>query len=180
MNTTETTVMHPFELAGLGQAPFRYVGIQDQNISYGMATGKINGIEISTKPGGTCAYCGTGIVNLFNIESADGNRFHVGCECVRKTGDTVLIRQVDDDKRKMESARRKEKKEANLSARLEELRTWFRANRHLVAQIPHPNLFRAGEGETYLNYLDWIEENTTTNGKISAYFRAQEFLKNSN
>jgi hypothetical protein len=87
--TTANTNLHPFERAGLGKAPFRFVGIESQDLAYGQVC--LNreefdrtGILLSTKPGGTCAYCGASILVMFNVESSDGQRFHVGCDCVEK------------------------------------------------------------------------------------------------
>ena len=77
---TETTSIHPFEAAGLGKAPFRYVGtaVQEIGVDGRRVLGHVGGATVTTKPGGTCAYCGTYIVNMFDIESADGNRFTAG------------------------------------------------------------------------------------------------------
>lgn len=86
---TANTTLHPFEHAGLGKAPFRFVGIEKQDLAYGQVC--LNreeftrtGILLSTKPGGTCAYCGESILNMYRVRSADGHEFHVGCECVEK------------------------------------------------------------------------------------------------
>ncbi len=76
---------HPFEKAGLGKAPFRYIGAVFQEKMYGQAVvGNAGGIPITTQPGGSCAYCGAYIINMFNIESSDGKVFHVGSDCVMK------------------------------------------------------------------------------------------------
>ena len=85
--TTETT--HPFTRAGLGQAPFRFVGVEVQDLCYGQAIlnrdeYERTGIALTTAPGGSCAYCGTYIVNMFRVESADGHKFHVGSDCIAK------------------------------------------------------------------------------------------------
>jgi len=86
---TAKTIIHPFEARGLGQAPFRFVGMVEQDLCYGEAIlnreeYQRTGIALTTKPGGSCAYCGTYIVNMYRVRSADGREFHVGCECVEK------------------------------------------------------------------------------------------------
>src|SRR6478609_8400377 len=96
---TAATTVHPFEARGLGQAPFRFVGMGQQDRCYGevilnRAEYERTGISLTTKPGGTCAYCGQGITNLYNIRSADGKTFHVGCDCVALTGDAKLMTVV--------------------------------------------------------------------------------------
>lgn len=68
--------MHPFQKSGLGQAPFKCIGVQE-NV-FVMPDG-------STKGGGSCDYCGTGIRWEFLIASDDGRGFKVGCDCVEKT-----------------------------------------------------------------------------------------------
>jgi hypothetical protein len=75
-----TTSTHPFEKAGLGRAPFCCVGCRE------------NWFEMpgfGRKPGGSCNYCGTGILYEYVIKSADGKSFVVGCDCVEKTGQQV-------------------------------------------------------------------------------------------
>jgi len=74
---------HVFEVAGLGKAPFKYIGFKQ--MTYSPAPGIF-------QPGTACAYCATGINNVFIIESSDGKRFHVGCDCLMKTGDNGLIK----------------------------------------------------------------------------------------
>jgi hypothetical protein len=68
--------VHPFERAGLGKAPFRYLSSYRDNLT-------------------CCDYCGTAIVNVFIVGSADGQRFKVGCECIRKVDDGGLAGDVE-------------------------------------------------------------------------------------
>lgn len=77
--------MHVFERAGLGNAPFKVVG------SYEMKWQACPGAPI--QPGGSCDYCGQGIMYAVAIRSADGQKFKVGSDCVHKTGDAGLIKQ---------------------------------------------------------------------------------------
>lgn len=72
---TEQVTLHPFEIAGLGLAPFRFVSI-NKNI-YSACVGH-------SQPGGTCAFCGQGILYECVIRSHDGKVFTVGQDCVRK------------------------------------------------------------------------------------------------
>lgn len=75
---------HVFEIAGLGKAPFKLVYVED--VYFQEIRMAIHGI-----PRGSCDYCSTAITTLFYIDSADGKRFHVGCECVKKISDRGLI-----------------------------------------------------------------------------------------
>lgn len=67
--------IHPFEKAGLGKAPFRCVGCRE---NWFVMPG------FGQKPGGTCDYCGTGILYEYVIKSSDGAEFVVGSDCVMK------------------------------------------------------------------------------------------------
>ncbi len=93
---TEQDNRHPFERQGLGKAPFAYIGQVHQDMMYGEVvlnreTATASSGYITTKPGGTCAYCGTYILNMFNVGSSDGQIFHVGSDCIMKVG-----QQADD------------------------------------------------------------------------------------
>lgn len=74
---------HAFEIAGLGLAPFRFVGASENVITYPDGT---------QKAGGSCDYCGTGIRLECRIISADGKSAVVGCNCISKVGDSGLLK----------------------------------------------------------------------------------------
>jgi hypothetical protein len=78
---TETTtikeraaMIHKFEKAGHGVAPYSYEGCTEQVITYPDGT---------QQPAGTCDYCGNGIRYKYFVKSADGVRFGVGSDCIR-------------------------------------------------------------------------------------------------
>lgn len=148
--------IHCFEKAGLGKAPFRYVGVQFQDMRYGERVVNVGGVECTTHAGGTCEYCGHYIVNMFVIESADGNRFHVGCDCLAKVGEKGLKRQADRDIR--EAARKRlaasnEERVANAIKRLPQVAD-------ILAGKPHPNEYHASQGKTLLDWCNWVIQNT--------------------
>ena len=66
-------MMHKFEAAGLGKAPFECIEV------------KRNGS--AEEPGGWCAFCGAEIVWEFLIASSDGMAFTVGSHCVKNDSD---------------------------------------------------------------------------------------------
>ncbi len=82
---------HPFERAGLGQAPFRVVRFEVRKYQ------ACQGAPI--QPGTSCDFCLTSISNVFWISGVDGNEFKVGCDCVLKTEDRNLSKEVKDLKR---------------------------------------------------------------------------------
>ena len=155
--TTET--IHVFEQRGLGKAPFKFIGMEHQEIRYGeRVLGTIGGVTFTTKPGGTCDNCGMYIVNMFNIESADGKRFHVGCDCVLKTGDAGLKKVVDRLTREINSAKRRLKKlhKEDLDKALVE--KMLPLHSEALAAKPHPHEGLAAQGKTLLDYITWNTE----------------------
>jgi hypothetical protein len=81
-----TPPVHRFEAAGLGKAPFEVESFQI--CKYQACQGA------PIQPGASCDFCGTGIMLVYVIRSADNRRFKVGCDCVEKTGDAGLINAV--------------------------------------------------------------------------------------
>lgn len=67
------------------------------------------------QPGASCDHCGTAIMNVYTIRAADGYTFKVGCDCVAKTGDAGLIREV----KAAQAERRAEMRAARALAREE-------------------------------------------------------------
>jgi hypothetical protein len=165
------TGMHPFERSGLGLAPFRYVGMVAQDIEYGRRrlNSRDEAISITTAPGGTCDHCGTYIVDMFRIRSADGREFKVGCDCLMKvsavatvggnvklTADMVKLRRQKAEAKKAREADRI----AAAVARLEEARPGLLA-------IPHPQSYRAARGETMADHVDWMMANAGHTGRLA-------------
>jgi hypothetical protein len=161
-------MVHAFEQAGLGKAPFKYAGEQHQEISYGeRVIGSAGGIPLTTKPGGTCAYCGQYIVVMHNIQSADGQRFHVGSDCVRKTGDAGLIRRAETTVKQRNKQQRAAKKAAQFQADRE---LCERADLSQLANRPHPNEYYAKEGRTLADWAEWCRVSKVW-GKLAAVLR---------
>lgn len=102
---------HPFELAGLGRAPFRCVGvyqIPSQALAAQNPDAYNNALRMMPRGYGcgTCNFCGQAIMNCYLINSADGRKFAVGCDCVEKTADGPLITKVEAERRRIERERR--------------------------------------------------------------------------
>lgn len=161
MMTEQTTLetLHVFEKAGLGRAPFRFVGFTVEK--YQANPGDPN---CPIQPGTSCDYCGQGIMNVCHIKSADGKRFKVGCDCVHKTGDAGLRKVVDATVRKHERDVRHLREAAKIK-----LVTDFLAdqtNRDALTQQPHPMEWAANQGKTMLDYAVWMLRNSGATGKI--------------
>lgn len=112
MTTTNEIKLHVFEKAGLGKAPFRCVGFFKS--VFQAIPGDAN---CPIQPGSSCDFCGNAIMNVFQIKSADGNVFKVGCDCVARAGDAGLKRVVNAKKaeheKELRTARSLKKIEAN-------------------------------------------------------------------
>ena len=159
---------HVFEQAGLGRAPFRFVGME-HTAAEANADGMVKytdaaGIEMWTKPGGTCAYCGNYIVNFCWIEDADGKRFKVGSECVNKTGDKGVVNEV---KRAVNKARTKARR-AREATRIAECKAALETDtvRAALSGEPHPLAWRAERGDTLADWADWMLANAGNAGKL--------------
>jgi len=101
MNTTTKPrdLIHVFEAAGLGIAPFTFAGEVD------------NG-KVTT----TCDYCGTGIRYEEIIRDSKGKTFKVGCECVRKTADHHMISLMAEAEKSRKARQKAEAEAAKLQA----------------------------------------------------------------
>jgi len=132
---------HPFEKAGLGKAPFSCTGVSENVWDNGDGT---------TKAGGVCDYCGTGIRWEFWIKGsiANAKQFKVGCDCVAKTGWGIErfeeVRAAHTRARRQAGvAKRREVRQAQIAAeraqrdaqRLESTQAWRDDNSAVVARL---------------------------------------------
>ena len=164
MTTEETTTkIHPWQRAGLGIAPFRYVGYELS--VYQAVPGDPN---CPLQPGTSCDYCGQGIMHVCRIEDADGKRFKVGCDCVKKAfADTNkrLVKTVESAVKAAKKAQQIEREEVRIEAAKATLES-DEALREELASEPHPSAWRAIKGDTRLDYFTWIFENGGHSGKL--------------
>jgi len=153
--------IHPFEKAGLGLAPFAFIGYSRE--TYQACVGA------PIQPGASCDYCGTGITDVFAVQSADGKRSKVGCECIRKVaskGEKILT-EVEQEVRRIQRERRHARERAKIDAGL----ALLEQNRERLAQMPHPAEWAAEQGKTMIDYADWYLKNAGNKGKIEMFAR---------
>ena len=156
MTTTTATKFHKFEKAGLGAAPYRYLGftVETYQACHGAP------IQVGT----SCDYCGTGIKDTFHFRSADGKSFKVGSTCVGKAGDKGM---VDIVKREVNRLKR-ERKHKRDAARIAKCRETY-ARDDVVASlfaVPHPLKWRAKQGDTLRDWAEWMLKHSGTAGRI--------------
>lgn len=135
MSAQQINQTHVFENAGMGKAPFKLVGfyaIPSKSLAEHNPTAYNNMLAAMPKGVGcgTCVYCGTALINNFIIESSDGKKSAVGCDCVAKTGDqgltdTIKLKKLELAREKRALARQAkwQAQEDKRQAELEEERT---------------------------------------------------------
>lgn len=136
-NATART--HKFEAAGLGRAPYRFVGQYESKFQ------ACPGAPV--QPGTSCDYCSTGIMQVYKVRSADGREFKVGCDCIRKVDDAGLVKIVADHERKA----RRAKADAKAKAVSAELAVVLEAVTPKLQAMPHPFPAYAAQGRTMLD-----------------------------
>lgn len=156
-------VTHPFEKAGFGRPPFRYVGHTESVV--------IDYPGASPRPGSSCDYCGAAIRDVFFVESADGKKFKVGCDCVKKTERrdnvadrkfTTAIEKIVKAKRNAAARERNARKgEAATTALIAILGN--AAHRETLAAMPHPY----GREGGYLASCEWLLDHAGTTGRVA-------------
>ena len=163
--TTDT--IHCFTTAGLGRAPFTYVGCyEDRGPHVTILEGGIRReVGAPGQPMGTCAFCGRGIAICCTIESADGKRSTIGSECIKKYGDAGLQTRVNRARKDFDRAR----KEATAWKSREALAVLIANNAALLASHPHPYI----GGKTWLDYATWCCDHVGNNTIHDVLRRAQ-------
>lgn len=155
--------MHAFQRAGLGLAPFRFVGASDNVITYP---------DGHQQAGGSCDYCGTGIRTECWVLSSDGRKFKVGCNCIEKVGDKGLLKAY---KSSPEFRAKQRKLAAEKSARiLESLNSLIAAHSVRLSQIPHPLDYTdrtTGKPLTALDWAMWMRDHCGVSGRAAVFHR---------
>lgn len=164
---------HVFEKAGLGKAPYRYLGITTTSDRAALnAEAKANGEMYTTNYCTCCDYCYTAINDAYRLESADGKRFKVGCECIKKAGDKGLEKQIDKDRKRVA----REKRHAREAKQLAEAEAWCRENSKRLSEIPSTNEHGRKRDESLLDQLRWYWKHAGTSGKLRMYRHAKSLL----
>lgn len=151
--------MHVFERAGLGLAPFRVIGFSQETYQAHP--------DAPVQPGAACAYCGTAIVQVCRVKSADGRVFKVGCNCVDKTGDRGIIQAY-----KKSPAYRKMQRDARHRLAAQKVAAaWALLEdptvREKLSALPHPYSWVKVEGDgpaTLLDHVIWNLERAGDSG----------------
>ena len=150
-----TALEHPFQRAGLGVTPFRFVGCEERRGPILVSTD--GGVEhwagAPGQPMGTCAYCGQGIAICCTVQDGEGRRFIVGSDCIRKVSGGPLKRATDRALTDLRHA----KEDARIAAGLAWAQSeWDRLSEMFV------------DGRSLASRLDWFIKNAGRAGKLRA------------
>jgi len=152
-------------VAGLGLAPFRFVGATENVITYPDGT---------QKPGGTCDYCGTGIRTECVIVSADGKRSKVGCNCISKVGDAGLLRAFKSSPEFRAKQRELAfRKSAIVFSTLQKI---IAEKASTLSSMPHPHGFvnrETGDPLSFLDWVNWMADRCGAKGRASLLKRIE-------
>lgn len=166
--------LHPFETAGLGEAPFKYL-----RMTYNVGPIRLdNGITVGApgQPMGTCDYCGQGIAHECRIASADGKEFVVGIDCVNKLfldsnatpaelARDPVYREYKRDKARLEAAKR----HARQDAKIADGKLWAVEHRAELESLPDRERAKYGTEETLWDKYEWYMKNAGRAGKLRIF-----------
>lgn len=155
---------HRFEIAGLGKAPFRFIGVSQNRITYP---------DGSSKAGGTCDYCGNGLEYECIIVSSDGRQSKVGSSCIEKVGGKGLLKAYKNSpevraKRRESRARVARENLMSVTIRLKQL---MDEKKTIMLNTKHPYGFTdrsTGRPMTFMDWAQWIQENGGIASKCDA------------
>lgn len=167
--TTMTSILqsepprHPFDRAGLGKPPYKFLGYEHKTFQACP--------DAPVQVGGSCMYCGQGICNFFHVQSADGKKFHVGPDCIKKVSkaakDFPSQRELDVAVRDHERALR-HAREKKAIAEGRELLARPGVSEKLAA-LPHPYKWQAEKGLTMADFVDWMLGHAGDSGRIRMF-----------
>jgi hypothetical protein len=171
--------LHIFEEAGLGHAPYKFMGLYSlpspliAETNPDMYNLMLEEIPHTTLGGaGTCSYCGMPIMNLYIIQSLDKETFFVGSECVLKTGDKGLINLAKRAANEVVTDKRHSKE----SIAIEVLRSALNEKevQEYLDTLPHP---KGWEGQTFMDYADWMFRHSGNAGKMKLLKELNKLLE---
>ena len=152
---------HPFE-STLGAGPYRFVGsfsiikpcenMPEGNYSQIAKTLHKNFVRGS----GTCAHCGMAIMNVFQVETGNGEVYGVGCDCIMKVGmDAAELTKVEKAVKQHEKQLRLARKETKAAAAKAKLNDLLDNRAEELKKLPHPCM----RDKTLYDYAGWCRDN---------------------
>lgn len=142
--TDEAAKIHPYQAAGLGIAPFYYVGASRE--VFRACPGA------PEQPGASCDYCGAGLKNVYRVRDARGRVSRLGSSCINRI-DPALWRAVLEARREERAAEaaRNAAKRRERAAEIERRERPAREAREAALNVQRGY----GPGMTNDDVLDW-------------------------
>jgi len=174
IDLANVNTIHVFEASGLGKAPYQFLGVSVKVGPLKLSDGSEVGAP--GQPMGSCKFCGTGIKYCFDLRSADGKDFYVGCECIKKSGDRGLLKVVSTfEKQKRQAANEKRRQERRAKQIVWAQESHDRCFELLASsevkeklnQKPHPCI----PGMTLFNYVEFLVD------RARSYSRALSIIE---
>jgi hypothetical protein len=152
-------LIHKYEDRGLGKAPYKYLGewecpsphmAGNNPEAFRRIVADAPRVDIGTL--NVCQYCGAVLMINHIVLSADGKRFAVGSECIRKYGEESVIRALT----KAERIRNKAKRAAYLEKRAKEYDAIFATIADDLSRQDHPSEYYRKQGKTLRDYMLFV------------------------
>ena len=158
---------HIYESAGVGIAPYKFVGIwQYPGQAMQEANPEVYNRAMKEAPQTKnhicgCALCGTYIVNNYLVKDGNSDLWAIGSECISKiNGMKEVAAEAKVAKKKIEKAEKRKKAEAK-EFKDTELAKELLADDRIRARLseqPHPSEHFASQGQTRLDWAEWMME----------------------
>lgn len=164
-HTPDPVKVHPFERS-IGDGPYhfvRFVRIIISEIAGAQVIGYCEDVEAGI---GTCAHCGTAIMNCYVFSRGDGKKFAVGCDCIGKLNIPFSVKSEAEKarlahERKLRWARNEKRRARDLDQKQKDLAA-FKELWSLSVKVkaswqnqPHPIEYMATQGKTLHDYVIW-------------------------
>jgi len=95
--------VHPFS-STLGPGPYKYIGMGFNVKGKGFNGPACEQVE------GHCYHCNTRIVYVYVVETGEGRRFGVGCDCIMEVANQAGFMNIDEVQRQMRKIKNEQAK----------------------------------------------------------------------
>lgn len=161
------TIAHPFERT-LGPGPYAFVGYFRIAISPNKGAHTVGAMHPRFVRGaGTCAHCGAAILNVYQVQTGNGDVFGVGCDCIEQVGiPGPELDKVTRQRKALDKQARIARLAENAAIAAATIQALLDAG--TLDALPHPSVWHASQGKTRKDWAERILKYSTPNGLILA------------
>lgn len=175
--------VHPFAKT-LGQGPYRFVGmfsINPKAPQFGQPVVNPNDVHPNFVRGaGTCAHCNMAILNVYQVQTASGEVFGVGSDCILKAGMPAKeLTLVEKAVKAHEKAKRLARKVSKGNAARNELSSLLSVHNALFKSQKHPSMPHRSD-LTLFDYVLYCMTRSNDGGVVIVLKRVQDILNKLN